>query len=324
MKSDISCALCGSSDVSVVAETDRDGNSLRNVICDTCGLVWVDPRPTESEINEFYSEKYRSDYKGDFEPKMKHCWRETHRAIGRLEGLAPYYTSGAKILDIGAGAGFFAYVLRKNGAQVDGIEPNKGYAGFAQNKLGIDSITMGYLGDVEKEGYYDIITINHVFEHLPNPLESLLQMKQLLNAEGRIILEVPNIKATYHSPNKVFHVGHLYWYSPETIRAMAAKAGFKVVDLVLTEGTEHVSVVLQKSMDEIDVEAVTRIYQGQSEAIQSLLGSRSMMAHYMTKTPYVRFFNKMKMYLNEQRQIKGFDDKIELINSISVPKVLSD
>jgi len=210
MKSQVKCAVCGSDEVSVVAAVDRRGKPLQSVICETCGLVWVDPRPDDSEIKKFYSDDYRVEYKGELEPKIKHCYREIHRAIQRLERLSKYYSSGDKILDVGAGAGFFAYVLRENGVDIDGVEPNKGYASFAQNKLGLKTIQTGYLTDCDKDNHYNMITINHVLEHLSDPIGSLKHMRNLLVDNGKIIVEVPNLEATYHSPNKVFHLGHLY------------------------------------------------------------------------------------------------------------------
>src|SRR4030067_1599986 len=272
MKSHVSCAVCESNDVSVVATTDRDGSPLQNVLCENCGLVWVDPRPDDKEIEKFYSEDYRKEYKGDLEPKMKHCYREIHRAIQRLERLAEYYSPGDKILDVGAGAGFFAYVLRENNADVYGIEPNKGYAEFAQNKLGLKTIQSGYLDDCNKFNYYNIITINHVLEHLPNPLGSLNHMRDLLVENGKINIEVPNIEATYHSPNKVFHVAHLYWYSPSTLAALLLKAGFKIIDITLTKGTQHINVIAEKT-DHVTAGAIDR---NNASHIKKFLDSRSV------------------------------------------------
>lgn len=314
-KSELPCALCGSHEVDVVATTDRDGKPLRNVLCRECGLVWVDPRPTDEQLQQFYAEDYRSNYKGAAEPKKKHCYREMQRANARVERLGQVYQPGDRLLDVGAGAGFFAFVLRASHVNYHGIEPNQGYAGFARERLGLDGVEVGFLNDVQDFGAYDIITINHVFEHLPNPNESLAHMHKLLREGGHLILEVPNSEADYHSPHKVFHVGHLYWYNPETLRALAAKHGFVVEDLKLVSGTKHVNVILRKDATAADVEW-RREYAGNYARVRAFFDRRSQLGHYLSPIPYARFVRKMGKYAGEYRYVKHFDDKIALIESL--------
>jgi len=318
MKSHNRCAVCDSNEVSIVATTDRRGKPLQSVLCENCGLVWVDPRPDDDELKKFYGEDYRREYKGDLEPKMKHCYREIHRAIQRLERLAEYYSPGDKILDVGAGAGFFAYVLRENNADIDGIEPNKGYVKFAQDKLNLRTVKSGYLGECDKFNYYNIITINHVLEHLPNPLDSLNHMRNLLAKNGKIIIEVPNIEATYHSPNKVFHIAHLYWYNPITLTALLSKAGFKIIDLTLTKGTQHINVVAEKTDD-----VIPNVFDYKNASnIKARLASRSVLKHYLSLIPYTRFIKKIREYAHEKQYIQPYSNKIELIKSIAIPRLL--
>ncbi|MEX2516567.1 MAG: class I SAM-dependent methyltransferase, partial [Gammaproteobacteria bacterium] len=305
------CALCDTHNVSVVADTDRDGNPLQMVICDSCGLVWVDPRPSDADISTFYSDDYRSAYKGDVEPKLKHCYRETKRAIQRLQRLSECYQANDNILDIGAGAGFFAYVAKRNNIIIDGIEPNKGYAGFARNKLGLEAVQIGYLKDCLNFNHYNIITINHVFEHLPEPLAALQHMHKLLVEDGKIILEVPNIMATYHAPHKVFHIGHLYWYSTRTLAAILARAGFRVVDQILTKDTQHINIIAEKTG------STEFSSPGASHAVEikSFLANRRPHRHYISPVPYRRFLKKAYGYIDEQRYIRDYSSKIELIES---------
>lgn len=124
MSTSLPCAVCGESTVKTISEKDRDAKPLTSVICTNCGLVWVDPQPSAENTEKFYSTEYRKQYKGAFQPKLKHCYRETLRAIERTVRFLPVYQSNMHVLDIGAGACFFAYVLKKKGITIDGIEPN--------------------------------------------------------------------------------------------------------------------------------------------------------------------------------------------------------
>lgn len=320
MQSSIPCAVCGSHDVDIVATTDRKNNPLQNVLCRECGLVWVDPRPDTNEISKFYSEDYRSEYKGAAEPKKKHCYREMHRANQRVSRLKEFYKTGDKVLDIGAGAGFFTHVLQKNNVDISGIEPNKGYSEFARNRLGLDQIQTGYLNDIQGFGSYDLITINHVFEHLPEPAQSLDHMHKLLKEDGILIMEVPSAEADYHAPGKVFHVGHLYWYNADTLRALVIKHGFEILDLQHQEGTKHLNIALKKGTPPQD-ESWRALYAGSYQRMRAFFDKRTVIAHYLTSIPYARFAKKMNKYAKEYQYVRKYDDKIDLIKSIPVTKI---
>jgi uncharacterized Zn finger protein len=79
----IPCNLCGSLESEEISTLDRDKNYLRTVICQKCGLVWIDPRPNESEIKQYYSKDYRIKYKGTYKPKPKHIHRAGLIAMSR-------------------------------------------------------------------------------------------------------------------------------------------------------------------------------------------------------------------------------------------------
>lgn len=320
MKSELPCAVCDGTDVDIVGTHDRHGNPLRNVLCQGCGLVWVDPRPSDAEIDQFYAEDYRASYKGAVEPKMKHCYREMLRANQRVARLGQFYKSGDRLLDIGAGAGFFAYVLEGNDVDYQGIEPNQGYATFAREQLGLTSIDIGYLENIEDWETFDILTINHVFEHLHNPNQSLAHMHRLLKPGGHIIMEVPNAEADYHAPHKVFHLGHLYWYNPDALSALAAKHNFNVVDITLIPGTRHINIVMQKPNGERKAAPASQLHPTY-QRLHSFFEGRSKLKHYLSPKPYRRFAGKMATYLQEYRYIKRFDDKLALIRSIPLQRL---
>ena len=108
----IRCNLCGAGEVAELGDKDRQGLPLRTVICQECGLVWTDPRPSEEEIKKFYAEEYRVRYKGTWQPKLKHVYRGGLVARARYATLRPFLRSGDVILDVGSGGGELVYLLR--------------------------------------------------------------------------------------------------------------------------------------------------------------------------------------------------------------------
>lgn len=312
----MSCALCGNNHVQVVSERDRDGKPLRNVLCIACGLVWVDPRPSDENIDKFYSSEYRLRYKGAYQPKPRHCYRETLRAITRTKRFLPLYQPGMRVLDVGAGAGFFAYVLKRKGTLIEGIEPNEEYANYARTELGLRNIRTGFLKDIEENGCYDLITINHVFEHLSDPCLSMTQMHRILRAEGRVIMEVPNIEATYHAPNKIFHVGHLYWYNPQTIQALAMRYGFTVDDVQIVPGAKHINLILRKSNRIIPEHDIDAMLSGNAAHVLGGLKKHTMLKHFLSHVPYARFYKKMRQYSKEHAYTKNFHDGVSIVDAV--------
>ena len=311
------CAVCGNNRVKVIAEKDRNGHPLTNVMCISCGLVWVDPQPSNESTEKFYSSEYRKQYKGAFQPKPKHCYRETQRAINRTTRFLSLYKHGMEVLDVGAGAGFFAYVLQRKGISIYGIEPNEEYAKYARSNLHLSDIRTGFLQDLTTTGQYDLITINHVFEHLPNPRFAMEHMHKLLKNGGHVLMEVPNIEATYHAPNKIFHVGHLYWYNPNTIRALALQLGFLIENMQIIKGTMHINLVLTKCDKSSAPEAeVNALLAGNAERVAEVLQQHTMLKHYLSPTPYVRFFGKMHQYYKERAYVKNYNDGKTICDSV--------
>ncbi|OGT78623.1 MAG: hypothetical protein A3I78_08040, partial [Gammaproteobacteria bacterium RIFCSPLOWO2_02_FULL_56_15] len=219
------CILCDSSKTETLATRDRRGKALRNVICCQCGLVRVDPLPDTATLQTFYASEYRLQYKRAWHPRPRHVFRDTHGALHRARRLLEFYRPGMSLLDIGCGAGFFLYLLKKLSIDAAGLEPNIGYAEFAREELQLDNIFNGTLMEFSPGRSFDLITINHVFEHLDQPLAALQKMAALLNSQGDILMEIPNIESTYRAPDRIFHIGHLYWFNPINIQALVQKAG---------------------------------------------------------------------------------------------------
>lgn len=304
----IPCAVCGKRDVTVVALEDRLGKPLRSVCCRACGLVWVDPRPDTQAIDRFYAEDYRQQYKGDPQPKPKHCHRQTLGAIERAQALRPRLRQGLRVLDVGAGAGFFAYAMQRLGLAIDGIEPNRGYARFARETLGLERVQVGFLQGLRPEAPYDLVTIHHVFEHLPDPREAMAHLRALLAPDGRVLMEVPNIEATYHAPNRVFHLGHLYWFNPANLQALALQCGFAVESLRLVPRTSHIAIELRRSEAGADTARIAALLEGNAERVAAALRRHTLLAHYLGAAPYRRVLRKAWQYGREQLGVRGLRD----------------
>ncbi len=211
----------------------KEINGYRLVKHKRCGLVYLNPRPTQQEINEEYSAEYHVGRLLRQEPKTdEEIEQEINKNNGRAEEIIKQFGSTVKLLDIGCGAGFFIACLERYGWDVTGIDVSDWASGFARDKLGLNVIT-GSIDDVELDEQFDVVTLYHTLEHLPDPLGSLRKVSKVLNGDGVLVIKGPNLASfdrKWHGKNWRGYDPpfHLYYFTPKTYRKLLEKAGFSV------------------------------------------------------------------------------------------------
>ena len=223
------CTLCQSVEGTLVCVEDRHGKPLPVTCCAGCGLTYVDPIPSRAELAQFYAERYRLEYKQASRPRLKHIHRAGRVALGRLRIVALLAAPPARVLDCGAGGGEFSYLLTSRGYRLTGIEPNDGYREYARAEYGVD-LRPGTLDDNDfGSAEFDLITIFHVLEHVPDPGAALTHLAGWLRPGGHLYVEVPNALTGVSSPSNLYHRAHLYYFAAAPLAALAEKAGLTTV-----------------------------------------------------------------------------------------------
>lgn len=281
----IPCNLCGEAEVAVLAEAGRSGEALRTVACNICGLVWSDPRPHDTR--EFYREHYRKTYKNAFEPKPKHVLRAGQVAVSRLRQIHGLLRAGMRVLDVGSGGGEFAYLIKRTGHAVEGVEPNLGYAGYSVRQYGLD-VRTGFIDEVGLPAAgYDLITVWHVLEHTENPLLVLQRLRAALSAGGRLVVEVPNLEGPRRNRCSTFHEAHLYNFNEATLAAMGARAGLDLVSMTPSTDGGNLLAVFKQGVAST-VETVTaRLQHNPDRVLRSVLGQKPWQ-YWLSARPYRR------------------------------------
>ncbi|MDX1753448.1 MAG: class I SAM-dependent methyltransferase [Salinimicrobium sediminis] len=192
-------------------------------------LLVTFPRPENDKLSAYYkSENYIShtDSKGSFLDKVYQQVKNLmlKKKIGWIERTHP---KKGKILDIGAGTGDFLVAAKNAGWDTFGVEPNFRARKLAAKK-GVD-----LLEDISSfpDSYFDVITMWHVLEHVPDLDSHLNELDRILKPDGLLVIAVPNFKsfdaqkykehwAAYDVPR------HLYHFSPEAMRKIFQEKGF--------------------------------------------------------------------------------------------------
>ncbi len=177
-------------------------------------LLKTIPQPEADAISKYYESRdyiSHTDGKKDFFSKIYQFVKKW--SLQRKAKLIFNQNNGiGSMLDVGAGTGDFLKVAKEKGWEVHGMEPNRNAKQLALQK-GISLRTS--INDFEKK-QFDVVTLWHVLEHIPNLEETIAQLSNLVKINGTLIVAVPNFKsfdakyykefwAAYDVPRHLWH-----------------------------------------------------------------------------------------------------------------------
>jgi 2-polyprenyl-3-methyl-5-hydroxy-6-metoxy-1,4-benzoquinol methylase len=156
-------------------------------------MLITSPQPSLENLGKYYeSVDYIShtDSKRSLFEKAYHFVKSIalKNKLNLINSLQP---NQGRILDIGAGTGDFLSVAKQNGWQAIGVEPSDKAKGIAKNK-GISFVEETSILEIHS---FDVITMWHVLEHVPNLDNQIKELKRLLKPDGTLIIAVPNFKS---------------------------------------------------------------------------------------------------------------------------------
>ncbi|PKH49911.1 methyltransferase [Tenacibaculum sp. Bg11-29] len=147
----------------------------------------------------------------------------------KLKLINSFNTEEKTILDVGAGTGDFLKICKKNNWVINGVEPSEKARNFSIEKnIDLKSDIKEYEGK-----QFDIISLWHVLEHIPNLIEYINQLKKLLKPNGVLIIAVPNFKSYDAKHYKEFWAAydvprHLWHFSKNSIKKLFSSIEMKV------------------------------------------------------------------------------------------------
>jgi 2-polyprenyl-3-methyl-5-hydroxy-6-metoxy-1,4-benzoquinol methylase len=225
----VSCPLCGGHD----AGDWGDENGFVCVKCGACGLVYVNPRPSDKDISQANEiGEHRTDGE-TLRVVFKRSRRKAMRYAATVRCIFPDLvgsTRPVRWLDVGAGFGELVEVLLEllpAGSQVMGIEPMAPKVAEAQARgLPVYQADLAQIG-----GGFDVISLVNVFSHVPDFRDFLGRLRPLLNERGNVFIETGNggdLHSMRDYPDLLYLPDHLVFAGEAHLKDYLAQAGFAV------------------------------------------------------------------------------------------------
>lgn len=257
------CPGCGADDSDVVATIAADHEyvgvlddrlairEFRMVRCRGCDLVYLNPRPDDLHIFDYYPPEYGCFAQCPPKGRLMLCLYRALVWLKRRE-LLPLLPERGTLLDFGCGNGHWLAALApyaKPTQRLVGIDPAPGPI-VSLAAQGVEAHVGGEekLAEVFEPNSVDLIILNHVIEHVPNPRRLLTSLAHVLRPGGEIRGVTPNVDAAdarwlggwwagWHPPR------HFVLFDATTLAACAHDAGLTLRRVTYEfEGANHWSV----------------------------------------------------------------------------------
>lgn len=225
------CVQCGGA--TKQHERRPDLHLLR---CQQCGLIFL---PIENPSK--YVERMETEFFSEGFATRQNAWQhlfDKWNARRTLRRLRQFKRRG-RLLEIGVGSGIFLDQARQAGFECMGIDASKRIADQVQQVYKLP-VFCGYLEEFclsHGQPGFDVIVMNHVLEHMPNPSDALRRVDRLLAKGGILHIGVPNVSGwdavlpgwTAYEPY------HLFYFSPATLRRIVENVSMQVLKLETVE-----------------------------------------------------------------------------------------
>lgn len=209
------------------------GHGLGLTECKNCELVFVNPRPSEELLGEFYE---GPDYRCHDENENHVTQGKADFVLGRVEAFTPPCKT---FLDFGCGGGWLMRAAHRRGWEAYGYEV--GAAGL-DTCARLELPVTGNLDELPR-GHFGAIVLNHVLEHLEEPHVTLDALGDLLAPGGRLFIMVPNARSLraklalpalcrffgFDERYRAFPI-HLSYFTRQSLTAILERTGWRVAD----------------------------------------------------------------------------------------------
>lgn len=202
--------------------------------CDRCSLLFTTPRPAPDELPAYYESPEYLSHKTETKNLRSVIYGIIRKFnISHKYKIIQKLSNTGNILDYGCGTGDFLKTCRNYGWKVSGIETNEKARNFAAGQNKIDAFPENYIKQFNEESF-DLITLWHVLEHIPDLNDRLDDFYKLLKPGGILLLAVPNSDSWDASHYKNLWAAwdlprHLYHFNYNSLKSILTNHQFNFV-----------------------------------------------------------------------------------------------
>ncbi len=194
------------------------------VQCETCGLVYTNPRLDGSQILDSYVAVEDPLYLEERDGRV--LTFERH-----LRPLEQLHAPPGKLVDVGAYTGVFVEIAAQHGWEAIGVEPSR-WAVEQARAQGLHMIEGTLATSGLADASIDVVTMWDVIEHLTDPLAEVRQAHRLLKPGGLLVVHTMDIDSAFARLMggrwPWLMEMHVYYFSRRTLAALLTKAEFAV------------------------------------------------------------------------------------------------
>lgn len=231
------CPLCSSghsSNFMIVKDHSVSKESFSISKCDNCGLLFTNPRPSEAHIGKYYQSEFYVSHQDVANNLTNWIYKLVRKFTLRqkVNWLQEFTKQKGRILDFGAGTGYFIKAAHRAGWETVGVEPDSAAAAIARKHTNMSIYEN--VSSLAQEKKFDVITLFHVVEHVHELRKTMELLIQKLKKRGVLLVAVPNFNSYDSQKYGVDWAAldvprHLYHFTPESMEEFA-----KVFKLKLT------------------------------------------------------------------------------------------
>ena len=244
---DVACPLCGARDYNVVYpplypldvkegellkiyRSSGDQELLDQLVrCCHCTMKYVTPRVRRDILLKSYEDAEDEVFVRQNSFRLK-TFSKSLRKIKRFFAFDDQ--KGIQYLDVGCASGVCVKAARDLGFDAIGVEPSKWMCEYGEKEYGLD-LRQGTLEEQHfEDGFFDIVSMYDVIEHVPTPSDTLKEIYRILKPSGKLVVNVPDsgsIISRIMGKKWPFLLNvHIHYYTSSTIKKQLEKAGFEV------------------------------------------------------------------------------------------------
>lgn len=305
----------------------------RVVRCEDCGLVFLNPQPSDEELGRIYSANY---FLGSESEEGRRTASEIKKATakGYLSEIRRYRgAANGRLLEVGCGDGDFLALAEADGWDVTGIEYAPAACERARSRLKKGEVYSGELQSAAlPANQFEICVVSDVIEHVRSPREFLREIHRVLKPGGILFIATPSIDSWSARLLKQdwmeFKVEHLTYFDRQTLQTALFKSGFH--NVIVQPGWKILSLdYIQKHFERFPVPMVTPIV----KLVAHLVPKGMRLRHRRIVASGVMAFARkaearsqrvLSVVVPAYNEVKSFGEMMEALLKKEIPELLME